>query len=134
MSRFADTSYFLALLIPNDENHAAAVKLAAGWRGTLVTTDFVLLEVGNHLSPQRSRNVFSRFFRALSQEPRITIIPASRQWIERGLALYESRPDKNWSLTDCISFEVMREHMLSDALTADHHFTQQGFNILIKPA
>jgi predicted nucleic acid-binding protein len=131
MARFADTSYFLALLIPNDECHAAAKALSVDWRGSLVTTDFVVIEVGNHLSPQMSRAVFAKFTRAISQEPRMTIIPASRQWIERGLALYEARSDKDWSLTDCISFEVMREHQLTEALTADHHFVQAGFNILM---
>ena len=132
MSRFADTSYFLALLIPNDENHAVAVKLAAEWRGALLTTDFVVIEVGNHLSPQRSRGVFARFFRAIAQEPRITVVPSSRQWLDRRLTLYESRPDKNWSLTDCISFEMMREQHIVEALTADHHFAQAGFNVLMK--
>jgi predicted nucleic acid-binding protein len=132
MSRFADTSYFLALLIPNDENHAAAVSLAVEWRGLLVTTDFVLLEVGNHLSPPQSRGVFAKFMRAISDEPRMNIIPASRDWIERGIRLYEARLDKGWSLTDCISFAVMREQGLADALTADRHFAQANFNILMK--
>jgi predicted nucleic acid-binding protein len=119
------------LLIPNDEYHAAAVSLAAQWRGELLTTDFVLLEVGNHLSPQPSRAVFTRFMRALAHEPRMNIVPASRQWIEIGGTLYESRGDKSWSLTDCISFEVMRKAGLVDALTADHHFSQAGFQIMM---
>ena len=59
-ARFVDTSYFLAILLPNDENHAAAVELA-NWRGSLVTTDQVLVETGNFLAPQRSRRVFAQF-------------------------------------------------------------------------
>jgi hypothetical protein len=77
MTRFADTSYFLALLIPNDEYHAAALALAAEWWGSLLTTDFVLLEVANHLSPRTSRGVFGKFRGLISHEPRMTIIDGS---------------------------------------------------------
>lgn len=66
IARFGDTSYFLALLIPNDESHMAAVQLATDWHGPLVTTDYVLLEAGNHLSPQASRRVFAKFVRTCS--------------------------------------------------------------------
>ena len=132
MSRFVDTSYFLALLIPNDENHAAAVAIATEGRELLITTDFVLIEVANHLSPPPSRGVFARFFYAISNEPRMNIVAASREWMRRGTDLYNARSDKGWSLTDCISFEVMREHGLTEALTADHHFTQAGFSIARK--
>jgi hypothetical protein len=92
MSRFADTSYFLALLIPNDENHSVAVTLATEWRGSLVTKDFVLMEVGNHLSPPKTRGVFAKFLAAISREPRMNIIPASHEWVTRGTELYDSRP------------------------------------------
>ena len=131
MSRFADTSYFLALLIPNDEHHDSALRLTDGWRGNLVTTDFVLIEVANHLSPQTSRGVFQRFIAAVSQDPRMRVIPATRDLFRRGSDLYGARLDKNWSLTDCISFEVMRDLRLVEALTGDHHFEQAGFTALL---
>ncbi|MGC8542277.1 MAG: type II toxin-antitoxin system VapC family toxin [Phycisphaerae bacterium] len=130
-ARFADTSYFLAILVPNDENHAAAVKLA-DWAGRLVTTDWILVETGNFLAPQCSRRVFTQFVRTIVSETRATIVQASSELLTRGIALYESRPDKDWSLTDCISFIVMRDANLTDALTADHHFTQAGFTVLLK--
>ena len=132
MSRFADTSYFLALLIPNDEYHERAVALAVVWGGPMMTTEFVLIEVGNHLSPRHSRGVFVRFVDAITREARMTLIPSSHEWFQRGLRFYEDRPDKDWSLTDCISFEVMRENAIDDALTADHHFMQAGFNVLVR--
>ncbi len=130
IARFADTSYFLALLIPNDENHAAAVRLSA-WTGPLVTTDWVLVETGNFLAPQQSRRIFTQFVRAMVAEPRITVVPASLKILQRGLELYESRPDKDWSLTDCTSFIVMSDKGIADALSADHHFEQAGFTILL---
>nr|MBA2333413.1 nucleic acid-binding protein [Blastocatellia bacterium] len=62
---------------------------------------------------------------------RVTIVPLDSNLFDRGLRLMASRPDKNWSLTDCISFVVMKERSLSDALTADRHFEQAGFRALM---
>ncbi len=59
-------------------------------------------------------------------------LPATMEWFERGLELYERRPDKEWSVTDCISFAVMTERGVSEALTNDRHFEQAGFQILLK--
>ena len=70
----------------------------------------------------------------LRANPNITITAASAELFERGCRLYADRPDKDWSLTDCISFVVMEEKAITEALTADHHFEQAGFNaLLLKP-
>ncbi len=61
----------------------------------------------------------------------MTIVPSSSDLFWRGIKLFDARPDKEWSLTDCISFEVMAELGLTDALTADHHFEQAGFRALL---
>ena len=60
-----------------------------------------------------------------------TILPPTLELFEAGCDLYEQRPDKEWSLTDCISFVVMHNHGLTDALTADRHFQQAGFQALL---
>lgn len=73
-----------------------------------------------------------QLFRVLQNQKELTIVPASRQLLDEGVALYESRPDKDWSLTDCISFVVMQRIGISEALTADHHFEQAGFLALLK--
>ena len=62
----------------------------------------------------------------------MTIVPAEQGLFDRGAALYAERPDKAWSLTDCISFVIMQDHGLRDAPTGDHHFEQAGFNLLMK--
>jgi predicted nucleic acid-binding protein len=62
----------------------------------------------------------------------LTIVEANRAIYDAGLNLYAQRPDKDWSLTDCISFVVMKRLRLTEALTADKHFEQAGFKVLLK--
>lgn len=69
----------------------------------------------------------------LETDAKVTVIPADRSWFERGVDLYRRRPDKEWSLTDCISFVVMEEEEIREALTADAHFEQAGFVALLRP-
>jgi predicted nucleic acid-binding protein len=64
-------------------------------------------------------------------DPAFRLIRASPELIERGKTLYRERPDKDWPLTDCISFAVMQDHKLEEALTADRHFIQAGFKALL---
>lgn len=129
---FADTSYYLALLNPADVHHARAVEIGNALRDPVVTTDFVLVELGNGLSRVHVRAAFVRFMTDLRADPRTTIIPATRALLDDGYDLFIQRLDKNWSLTDCISFVVMDQYGLSEALTADHHFEQAGFMVLLK--
>ena len=126
-AQFADTSYFLALLIPNDENHAKAVALANQLRAPLVTTDWVIVEVGNHLSPQKSRVIFARFLQLLQADARMQVVECSRELLQKGLRLFQARSDKGWSVTDCISFVLMAQRGILEALSFDHHFEQAGF-------
>ena len=81
---------------------------------------------------QRTANFSSTFCRTSRSDPNVHIIPASHDLFQQGCELYFKRPDKNWSLTDCTSFVVMKEYGLTDALTTDHHFEQAGFTVLLK--
>jgi uncharacterized protein len=67
----------------------------------------------------------------LQSDPLTKIIPASDSLFRAGLELFAKRPDKEWSLVDCISFVVMKQRRLTDALTTDHHFKQAGYNALL---
>jgi uncharacterized protein len=129
---FADTSFYIAAVNPKDALHVAAVKAADDFRGPILTTEYVLVEVGNWLARSGDRPVFLALMREIQADRHTTVIPGDSQLIERGLELYTRRPDKEWSLTDCISFVVMREYGLVDALTADHHFEQAGFRVLLR--
>ena len=126
---FADTFFFQALLDERDSTHELAVNFSAQNR-RIVTTEFILLELGNACSRAEDRADFLALVSGLRASRRAKIIPLDSGLLERGLELFARREDKNWSLTDCTSFVTMHEEGLSEALTADNHFTQAGFTAL----
>ena len=130
---FADTSYYAALLSPKDYLHGVAVQRLRQESRPVVVTEFVLLELGNGFHAEKDRQLFVDFQEQFRDDPNVTVIPASTELLGAGLKLYRERVDKEWSLTDCTSFVVMRRQGLTDALTADHHFAQAGFRTLLKP-
>jgi predicted nucleic acid-binding protein len=128
---FADTFFYVALLSRRDKRHRAAHQWSSQWRVQIVTTEFVLLEVANFCRSPRDREKFAAFAKSLETNPLTTLIPCDSAWYQKGLAHFAARLDKEWSLTDCISFVAMEEYGLTDALTDDRHFEQAGFNILL---
>jgi hypothetical protein len=133
ITRFADTFYFLALLNEDDEAHTHAAAFSQDLGSRLVTTDWVLVEIADALAAPAQRPAFLALWNEVCDHPAIEVIPANRELLERGIDLYRRRPDKQWSLTDCISFVVMSERGLTEALTGDHHFEQAGFRALLRP-
>ncbi len=129
---FGDASHFVALLSERDRWHARAVTLNRQPPGPLVTTEWILTEVGDAFSLPPTRPKFLRLVQLLRQQPDAEIVPASTDLFQRGMELFAERPDKEWSLTDCISLVVMRDRAITDALSNDHHFEQAGFRILLK--
>ena len=124
---FGDTVYFLALLNARDQLHPQAVALSENPPGPLVTTEWVLTELGDALATPPAHERFMQLLASLRDEADVEIIPASHELFDHGCALFAQRKDKAWSLTDCLSFVVMEEHGLKTALTADQHFQQAGF-------
>ena len=111
--------------------HARAKAIAASHQGGVVTTEFLLIEVGNFFCRGKGRAVFQTMLENLRSADDIEIIPASTDLFNKGFVLFTSCSDKDWSLTDCISFVVMQECGITEALTADHHFEQAGFVALL---
>jgi uncharacterized protein len=128
---FADTSFLIAVMSERDEWHALARRLSATISGRMVTTEWVLVELGNYLAKSPLRNTFTRFIDDLDRDPAVVVLTAEAASFDAGLELFASRPDKNWSLVDCISFTVMSERGITNALTADHHFEQAGLRVLL---
>ncbi len=129
---FSDTFYFIALLSPNDQAHLKAVEFSDSYDGRMVTTDWIITELADGMAPPDSRQRFVNFLGMLRTDPDVLIVPLDKDLQEEGLELYRKRPDKGWSLTDCISFVVMQHEGLTEALTGDHHFEQAGFTALLK--
>jgi predicted nucleic acid-binding protein len=122
----------VAYLNPRDEHHSPAVEWMTTSSVRIVTTEWVLAELGDFLAEGSNRRLFGSLVRALSAEERVEIVPADRRSFLNALILYMRRPDKSWSFTDCTSFCLMKTRKIKDALTTDHHFEQAGFSVLLK--
>ncbi|HEU0010547.1 MAG TPA: PIN domain-containing protein [Verrucomicrobiae bacterium] len=129
---FADSFFYFALLNPDDPAHEQAEGLLEDFDGKLVTTAWVLTEVADGMADPADRSTFVHLHEVLSRDPDVTIVPPDAALFADGLALYAQRADKEWSLTDCVSFIVMQRHGLTEALTGDHHFEQAGFKALLQ--
>jgi predicted nucleic acid-binding protein len=128
---FVDSSFYVAAINRRDQWHARAMAASAALGGRLVTSEFVLVEVANFCARGGWRAVFLRLVTNLRQAREVEIVPATATAFQRGLDLFAARGDKQWSLTDCISFVIMRERGIMEALTADEHFEQAGFRALL---
>jgi predicted nucleic acid-binding protein len=129
---FADTFYFIALLSKIDADHARVLEWTTNFMGQLVTTEWVLTELADGLATSRQRTQFAAIRQRLLANGNTQVVPLEMALYEQGVALYIARPDKEWSLTDCISFVVMQQKGISEALTGDRHFEQAGFIALLK--
>ena len=134
-SVFADTFYWAALTSPTDAAHEAAVRLSRSIApDRIVTTDEILAEylaffarAGPSVRTRAASNVA-----ALMESPTVLVVPQSRESFLAGLELYRARPDKGYSLVDCISMHTMRKQGITEALTNDRHFEQEGFRALFR--
>ncbi len=131
---FVDASGWIALVNRNDGLHQQAVRLFQQrldeGRG-FVTSSVVLLEVGNWLSPVPLRPLASRLLERIEHSQRIEVVDLTPELCRKGWQLYGQRADKEWGAIDCISFIIMQERSLLEALTGDRHFQQAGFSALL---
>lgn len=132
---FADTHVFVAVLNADDEDHAAAVKALAeavmGGR-MLVTSDWVLAEVLSICARRPLRRAATEAVIQLRSSPTTRVVPAHREDWDDAFKLFAARKDKEWSLVDCASMVICRRLKIRDVLSADHHFAQAGFRLLIR--
>jgi predicted nucleic acid-binding protein len=129
---FVDTHFLVAVTRADDGSHEAALAAAEAVKGRRrVTTDAVLLEFANALC-RTDRTLAARSIDRWRTEPDLKCVPVDSKLFERGMDLYRERDDKEWSLTDCISFVVMKDLKIKAALTADRHFEQAGFEALMR--
>lgn len=132
---FADTAAFVALLVRRDEFHQSASRIMAelSEKDTkLFVTEMVLVEIANALSAVELRARAASLIDELQTLPSVEIGWSSIELFESAWSLYRERPGKEWSLTDCASFVVMRERGINLAFTSDKHFEQSGFVRLLE--
>jgi predicted nucleic acid-binding protein len=130
---FADSLYWIALSHQKDQWHTTALKVSHALRtAELITTQEML---GEFLTAFRHspalRSIAVRRTDQIKADPRIRVLPQSDHSFQAGFALYKARPDKEYSLADCISMEAMRQEGITEILTHDTHFTQEGFTVLL---
>lgn len=133
---FADTQYFVAMMDRRDPWSDVAEAVAATITdAVLVTTADVLVEMLGFVSGSgsRLRRLAVDTARSVRIHPRIVVVEQSSDLFQRGLDLYAARPDKGYSLVDCISMVTMRDRGITEILTADRHFFQEGFTVLMRP-
>ncbi|MGD0093204.1 MAG: hypothetical protein ABSE73_25095 [Planctomycetota bacterium] len=128
----ADTFYYLALGNPGDEAHGRAVSASRDRTLRHVTHAWVLTEVADALAQARLRARFLELLELLRDDPRMVVLPATEELFQSGIEFYRARPDKDWSLTDSISFVVMQRRRIKEALTGDKHFEQAGFAAVLR--
>jgi uncharacterized protein len=132
---FLDTSGLLATAITDDQWHSRAKPI---WldlirqKAMLVTTSLVINELGDALCSVARRASAIEFLDRLRNAPRVEIIHATPELQEQGWQIFRSHVDKEWGITDCVSFAFMRQNGIQAAFTNDRHFEQAGFERLIK--
>ena len=130
---FADTVYWIAVFLPGDP-WAKAAQGAPLRHVRLVTTEEVLSEflTGVSAHGEKTRRLACQLVREILRDPGVEVVVQSHESFLDGLALYEQRPDKQYSLTDCISMNVMKRRGITEVLTHDRHFGQEGFVRLLR--
>lgn len=134
MKVFIDAAAWIALVNSRDNLNARALQIYRDLqlqKTQFVTTEFVLIELADALcNPfQRARTI--AFIDGLREIEELKILPVSEELLQAGWQLYSQRADKDWGLTDCISFAAMTRENLSRAFTSDAHFAQAGFEKLL---
>ena len=127
---FADTAFWIALFRHRDQYH----RESRAWQdyivrsgAILVTTEAICWEWMNAMSGTTTRRVAAQAYQRVRLDPQIQVVPFSKELSTGALRLFADRSDKDWSLTDCLSFVIMGSRNIQKALTADHHFEQAGF-------
>jgi len=131
---FADAGYWIALLNPKDGLHAKArqVSITLG-QVRIVTSEMVLAEVLNAFASkgEQLRVAVCLLADKVRSNPNAEIVPMTSSAFRWALERYRSRVDKTWGLTDCMSFLIMEQKGITEALSGDRDFQQAGFEVLL---
>lgn len=132
---FADTAYWIAVSNPRDSLHARVREVSKALRPMhLVTSEMVLAEFLNDFCQRGEflRRIAVRLIERSRSDGSAFVVPQTSDQFWAAVSMYDGRPDKGWSLTDCASFQIMERYNLTEALTHDRHFEQAGFKALLR--
>jgi predicted nucleic acid-binding protein len=133
-ARFVDTGYWIAIAVVRDMLHDRAVALSRDFDGRLITTEAIVLELTDALAGVETRRLVVSLVDQMRRDPDLEIIPLDEDLYSKAWRLFTERMDKSWQLTDCISFVVMEERGIREALAYDQHFIQAGYRALLREA
>ena len=132
MTVFMDTYGLIGWVNMRDVGHQRVKSYLDSYSGNIVTTEWILLEFADAFSLSNTKLLAIEAIKRFHRLPMFEVVGFDPKVQQAGFDLYESRLDKDWSLTDCVSFAVMTQRGLTEALTADHHFEQAGFRAMFK--
>jgi len=124
---FLDTGYLIALINKKDNFHEDAIKASRNYQGPFLTTQLILIELANSLCQPALRPLAVNIIKKMQDDPLTTIVPCTSEKFSEAFELYKKRTDKSWGMIDCLSFVVMDEFGVKQALTFDEHFRQAGY-------
>ena len=132
---FADTGYWVALILPRDELHDVALRITDELPPhRIVTTEMVLVELLNAMSKggQQNREIASRMVTDIYADNTIEVVPQTSHQFREAASRYADRTDQRWGVTDCASFLLMEQRGITEALAYDRDFRQAGFSALLR--
>jgi predicted nucleic acid-binding protein len=132
---FVDTSAWLALINEADTDHVKAKTIRDNLlrsKKRFIVTDYIIVEIANSLCKTRWRSHAVKLINSIRETDSIEVVEIDKEILDNAWNMYSTRTDKEWSLTDCVSFVVMGKHGIREAFTNDRHFEQAGFDVLIK--
>ncbi len=131
---FADACYWIALLLERDQWHDTALRLFYEMaHREVITSELVLFEVLNFMAKfgETKRRATVALVRDFQNNTNVKVEPVRTEQFWNAVDFYNARPDQEWGLVDCASFQLMAANSIQEALTNDHHFTQAGFTTLM---
>ncbi|WP_319578489.1 PIN domain-containing protein [uncultured Methanospirillum sp.] len=132
-SVFIDTSFVIAIFTPEDKHHKQALEIAHELFDytEIWITDAIIYEIGNSFS-KTGKQIIAEFIRDCYTTEQMHVVKTDEPLLMKALTHYSDYLDKDWSLTDCLSFEVMKEKNIAIAYSSDHHFEQAGFQYVLR--
>jgi predicted nucleic acid-binding protein len=128
-----DTSGFFALMDARDPAHLKATRWLESQRSRArpVTTEWIVGETCTLLVARKRPHLVAGFLDYLGRSTALLVLNPDEGLLVSAKQLIRRQAEQGYSFVDCLSFCVMKERRISQALTADEHFLKAGFSALL---